>query len=255
MGNGQLFKISLPASGKGLTEIIWLHGWGQTHKSLLPLANLFKRGFKNTLYDLPGFGASDMLEAGAGTNDYANHLIKEIENKAKTPVILVGHSFGCRVSLRLAASRPDLVRGMVLIAAAGLPRRRTLGFRLKSLFLKTLGKMAGLSDQVFKTTLKEKYRQRFGSRDYREAGDLLPTFIKTVNENLTETAHKVSCPVLLLYGSEDLETPPSLGLRFRAMIHHGDLKILKGFDHLGILTAGQHQCQHYMTKFLQELKG
>jgi len=251
MQNARLFKTSLASPGKNQPEIIWLHGWGQTHKSLLPLAGLFKRSFKNTLYDLPGFGASKMLDPGAGTADYADVLIDELEG----PVILVGHSFGCRVALRIAAKRPKLIRGMVLIAAAGLPRKRSFTFRVKGLFLKILGKGAGASDSLFKTTFKPRYRPRFGSRDYREAGDLLATFIKTVNEDLTETAHKVACPVLLLFGSEDTETPPGLGLRYRSLIHHADLKILKGFDHLGILTAGQHQCQHYMVKFLQELEG
>lgn len=255
MQSAGLFKTSLPSPGKNQPELIWLHGWGQTHKSLLPLAGLFKRSFKNTLYDLPGFGASKMLKAGAGTEDYAKVLIRELEKNSDRPVVLVGHSFGCRVAIRLAAARPGLVRGMVLIAAAGLPRRRSFGFRVKGFFLKILGKSAGATDKLFKTSLKPKYRRRFGSRDYREAGELLPTFIKTVNEDLTETAHKVACPVILLFGSNDLETPPALGLRFRTLIHHADLKILKGFDHLGILTAGQHQCQHHMVKFLQELEG
>lgn len=255
MKNPALFKTSLPSTGKNQAEIIWLHGWGQTHKSLLSLAGLFKRGFKNTLYDLPGFGASKMLEAGAGTADYAGALIGELENRKSTPVVLVGHSFGCRVAIRLAAKRPDLVTGLVLIAAAGLPRKRGVGFRIKGFFLKILGKLAGALDTVFKTGFKARYRQRFGSRDYREAGDLLATFIKTVKEDLSETAKKVECPALLLYGSEDMETPPELGLKFRALIHHADLKILNGFDHLGILTAGQHQCQHHMMKFLQELEG
>lgn len=255
MQSPQLFKTSLPSPGKNQPELIWLHGWGQTHKSLLPLASLFKRSYKNTLYDLPGFGASKMLAPGAGTTDYAKVIIAEIERGTQNPVVLIGHSFGCRVALRVASNKPELVRGMVLIAAAGLPGKRSLWFRLKGFFLKSLGKIAGASDKLFKTSLKARYRQRFGSRDYREAGDLLPTFIKTVTEDLSETAHKITCPVLLLYGSDDLETPPRLGLRFRTLIHSADLKILKGFDHLDILTAGQHQCQHHMAKFLQELKG
>lgn len=255
MVNPDLFKTSLTPPGKNQPEIIWLHGWGQTHQSLLPLAGLFKRSYHNTLYDLPGFGASKMLKPGAGTADYASVLIKDLENRTNRPVVLVGHSFGCRVAIRLAGQRPDLVRGLVLIAAAGLPRARSLRFRVKRFLLKRLGKSAGAMDRLFKTTFKARYRQRFGSRDYREAGDLLPTFIKTVNEDLTKAAQKVSCRVILLFGSEDLETPPELGLRYRALIPHADLKILKGFDHLGILTAGQHQCQHHMTKFLQELEG
>lgn len=252
MKTNPLFKAVLPSPKSKGEDILWLHGWGQTHQSLLGLAGLFKRDFNNTLYDLPGFGRSAMLDPAAGTADYADVFITEIEGNFRGPVILVGHSFGCRIAVRLAAERPDLVRSMVLIAAAGLPRRRGLGFKIKRFFLKILGKAASGTDGIFKTGFKEKFRNRFGSRDYRTAGPLRQTLVKTVTEDLSDQARKISCPVLLLYGANDLETPPELGQRYQGLIPDANLKILDGFDHLGILTTGLHRCQHYMTPFLRE---
>jgi len=253
MSRPEFFKLTLPGGPPKGQTILWLHGWGQDHQSLLPLAGLFKSKFKTILFDLPGFGKTPMLEGEAGPEEYAEALIREIEKTLKEPVIIAGHSFGCRVAIRLAARRPDLVSALVLIAAAGLKRDRGPLFRIKSLWLKLLSRLAGVSDGLFKTNFKAAFSQKFGSRDYRNAGALRPTFVKTVNEDLTGHARKISCPVLLLFGSEDTETPPEFGERYQALIHGSDLKILQGIDHLGILTAGKHKCQHYMSGFLSGL--
>lgn len=248
------YKIQLtrPANPKG--EICWLHGWGQTHKSLEPLAALFKQDFTNTLYDLPGFGKSESLAEDAGTEEYARSLIRDLENRKTGAVIFAGHSFGARVAIRLAAQRPDLAKGLILIAGAGLKRKRGMFFQIKKGILSLLGKTGSLLDAVFKTRFKEKFRTRFGSKDYREAGSLLKTFVKTVNEDLSEVAAGVSCPVILIYGENDNETPPEFGERYKTLIKGAKLKVLPGFGHLDVLTAGRHQCQHYINQFLAGLE-
>ena len=43
-----------------------------------------------------------------------------VEQEGLAPVDLVGHSFGGLVSIRLATRRPELVRSVVLAAAAGI---------------------------------------------------------------------------------------------------------------------------------------
>jgi hypothetical protein len=37
--------------------------------------------------------------------------------------------------------------------------------------------------------------------------------VKTVNENLSEVAATITCPVVLFYGTDDTETPPDIGQR------------------------------------------
>jgi len=252
--NTRLFRKVLPFQGMAnVQQIIWLHGWGQDHASLLPLASLYKNRTRNTLYDLPGFGKSAMLPAGAGTADYADTLINDLRETGSKDVIIVGHSFGCRVALRIAAKTPDLVAGLVLISAAGLKRKRGLFWTIRSLGLKLLGKLAHVSDRFFKTALKAKYRERFGSRDYKAAGPLRPTFVATVNEDLTGISVDIKTKTLLLYGNEDTETPPELGISFNSLLANSRLKILKGFGHLNILTAGAHQCQHNINQFIGDL--
>jgi len=49
---------SAPDSAAGPVELIWAHGWGQTHEVLLPLAQAMRHAARSILIDFPGFGAS-----------------------------------------------------------------------------------------------------------------------------------------------------------------------------------------------------
>ena len=51
---------------------------------------------------------------------FADRLGLVLEREAAAPAVVVGHSLGCVVALRLAMRRPDLVRGLVLVSAAGI---------------------------------------------------------------------------------------------------------------------------------------
>jgi pimeloyl-ACP methyl ester carboxylesterase len=253
MTTPRLHKKTLAAKGNVDFAIHWLHGWGQTGASLEALAGLFTGFGQNTLYDLPGFGKTAQLKNDAGTEDYAEYMSQNLLGNSKKKVILAGHSFGCRVSLRMAARHPANIAGLILIAAPGVPRKRSPGFHIRRLSLKILGFKCALLDKVFKTQFKTRFRSRFGSRDYKNAGPLRTTLVKTVNEDLSAIAQKVQCPVLLIYGDRDSETPPVLGETFSRLIGKSDLFILEGYGHLDILTEGRYQCQQKIEQFLRGL--
>ncbi len=234
-------------------ELIWLHGWGQTHASLIGLSKLFNKFAKNHLFDLPGFGKTKMLHQGASTLDYASWLNAKLQPKTKLR-ILIGHSYGGRVSIQMAANYPDTIDGIILISGAGLKRKRGMLWKLRAGYLKFLGKLAKLGDAIFKTKLQKAYSTKFGSADYKNAGDLRGTFVSAVKENLIEEAKGVNVPTLLIYGEEDTDTPPEIGEKYNQLIKGSQYKILKGFDHLNILSHGANQCQSLISLFLEQFK-
>ena len=235
-------------------SLIWLHGWGMEHASLKRLAGLFSRTHKSVLYDQPGFGRTPKLPDGVGTEEYADDLARELENIPGAPHILIGHSFGGRVAIQMAARRPSLVKAIVLIGGAGLQRRRSLKFKLRAYVLKNIGRLARFSDQLFGTRLRDAYVERFGSADYKNAGPLRPTFVRVVNEDLSQPAKSLRCPALLLYGSDDTEAPPEIGRRFENLMPIARFVEVRGFDHWDILGRGAYQCEALIRTFLEDLK-
>jgi pimeloyl-ACP methyl ester carboxylesterase len=64
-----------------------------------------------------GIGASQGLMAGVTLHDYAGDIALVIENEGGGPAIIGGHAFGNFVARTTATDRPDLVRGVALLAA------------------------------------------------------------------------------------------------------------------------------------------
>ena len=241
-----------------LPPFVWLHGWGLSNGSLSKLAKLFSRDCHNRLYDLPGFGKTPMLAAGSGTRDYADQLVRELSKPHNTlaaltePVVLVGHSFGARVAVQLAANYPDKVAGVILIAGAGLRRRRSLTWKVRALSLKSMSRTARWLDSLFGTELHMRFRNKFGSRDYKTAGKLRETFVRVINEDLVQEALNCRAPTLLLYGSEDTETPVDIGRRYEQLMPIARLEVLEGFGHNDILERGAYQVEAHIRRFMQD---
>lgn len=232
-------RIAAQALGEeGAQPFVWAHGWGQSGASLRPLARSLGALGRHTLLDLPGFGGSDAPPEGWGTADYADAIAETLEG----PVTWIGHSFGGRVGIQLAARHPGLVSRLVLVASAGLPRRRPLW---QALWLRA--RVAAF--KACRRLAPERARDWFGSADYRAAGPLRAVFVRVVSEDLSEQAATVRCPTLLLYGERDTETPPEIGRRLAALIPGARLEVLGGLDHDTVLTTGRHRTAAHIKDF------
>lgn len=230
--------------------IIYGHGWGLDGQSFAPIASSLARFGHQYLIDFPGFGASPPPPATWGTADYAQSVAAWVLTLPYKRIIWVGHSFGCRIGLQLGAQHAALFDRMVLMAPAGLKRKRPLTLRiymwLKVRLFKTL--------KVFvpEGPARDALRARFGSADYKNAGPMRPIFMKTLAEDLTETAQLATTPTLLLCGTSDTETPPEMSQRLQKLMPHARLILLDGLGHNSILTDGQHQCAAHIARFITE---
>jgi pimeloyl-ACP methyl ester carboxylesterase len=251
LNQSHIVVFEIPATGQSHQHLIWGHGWGQSSAVFVPLAEALKPFASSTLIDFPGFGKSALPPASWGTAEYADAVAQWLQSQPRAPLVWIGHSFGGRVGIQLAARHPQLLAGMVLIASAGLPRQRTFFQQIRFSLRKTFFKMA--KRFLREGPQLERLRQQMGSADYRSAGALRPVLNRVVGEDLTETARRVQCPTLLIYGNEDTETPSEMGQQLKGLIPGAELALLDGFGHLNILNEGRHQVALRIRKFLQSL--
>ncbi len=231
---------------------LWAHGWGQNHKAFLKLLAPFENRARHLLIDFPGFGESPEPPTPWGTEEYADMVAEFIREQGLGSVIWIGHSFGCRVGLQMAAKYPELVSAQVYIAGAGLrlpkPFAKRLYFKGRIALYKMLKKLIpfGLSEPWL--------MGRFGSRDYKDSSGIIrQIFVKVVNENLVEQAKKVACPTLLVYGEKDTEAPPEIGKRLNQLIKNSELVLLENQDHYSVLDSGIHPVAQNLNRFIQSL--
>lgn len=221
-------------------EIVFAHGWARTHRDFIPAAEALVAQHRSLLVDLPGFGATPRPVDAWSTADYADEAARFIKEKVGRPVVWVGHSFGGRVGLRLAVQHPDVLKGLVLVASAGVPMQRSAGKRLagrvRQARFRLLRRLA--RDQAGVEALE----RRFGSPDYvqsRQLG-LRDIFLKAIREDQTPDLGRITASTVLLYGSNDTETPPDMGRRIAALIPGASFQLLPEFDHLSVLYRGHH---------------
>ena len=244
------FKKNTGENSKPL--ILWAHGWGHTHANFSPLIAPLEPHANHIALDFPGFGASSPPPESWDTKDYADAIAAWMTENQIPPVIWIGHSFGCRVGTQIAAHYPECIDSMIFISGAGLKKKRPplkkLYFYLRIRLYKVLKKL--IPEGAFKTKLMAK----FGSADYKKAGPMRTVFIRVVNEDLSETAKTIQCPVALVYGTEDHETPPEFGERYSKLIQNSELFLLDGQDHYSVLQNGRHQVIKIIDAFIKERK-
>lgn len=242
-------RVGAPEKG----HILFLHGWGGTRESLRGIAALFQHEYCVHLFDLPGFGEAPPPPESWGTIEYADLVQQYILDRVQAPVVLVGHSFGGRVSVRLASRRLPLVREIVLIGVPGLPQPafsrakiRRAGIRLLRRVLLALKPVIGDRGVRWHST-------RFGSKDYQNAGALRSVLVKTVNEDLTESASNIACRGLLVWGDEDTEAPVWQARRYAALLgDKAELLLLPHKDHFPYTGTGAHLIAQKMRSWMTQ---
>src|SRR5580765_2899257 len=104
-----------PRRGAAKT-ILLIHGAGMSARSWALQLRGLSPSHQVLAMDLPGYGASDPI-ADASVESYAEAASTLLTTLGIGPVFVAGHSLGGSVALVLAASRPELVKGLVLISS------------------------------------------------------------------------------------------------------------------------------------------
>lgn len=205
--------------------------------------------------------ACEMLEVpllGLRGSDCTIHAVTEmtiqyLESRGPEPAILVGNSFGGHVALRVSLERPDLVSGLVLAGASGLLER-------------TMVKEVQIRPS--REWLAEKIGELFFDRSKMREADLdrahqelsirggaraMVRLSRTARRNhLGPRIGQIACPTLLIWGRQDIVTPPEAAEAFHAKIPDSRLVWLEQCGHAPMIECPA-EFGVAMADFLDEL--
>jgi pimeloyl-ACP methyl ester carboxylesterase len=225
--NGRLFGAR---TGTGAPWVLALHGWQRTHRDF----SRTLEGIDAIAVDLPGFGASPPPAAAWGGAGYAEALLAVLEAFERPPVVL-GHSFGGRVAVHLAAAHPDRVHALVL---TGVPLVRPAGVVRPKVAWQFKVARALHTRKLVSDARMETMRQHYGAADYRNASGIMRAVnVVAVNETYEQQLAVIECPVELVWGDDDTAAPVAVAEQAAALLPTATLTRLPGVGHLTPLLA------------------
>lgn len=251
--NVNRIKINYEQKGEG-ELIVLLHGWGSNIKLFANLIELLSKKYMVVAMDMPGFGESEEPPSAWCVDDYAKFVIDFLSDYDTKKVMLLGHSFGGRVIIKLN-SRNDLpfeITKVILVDSAGIlpPKSNKKSFRT---YYYKAGKAilsTGIAQKIAPDAL-ENFRKKMGSADYAAASPLMrQVLVKTVNEDLEPLLPNIKCPTLLVWGVNDTATPLSDGEKMEKLIPDAGLVKLENAGHYSFLEQ-QYTFNKVMCSFMK----
>ena len=236
--NYNINYIDENSNSKEIETIVFLHGWGSSYKVFNNLINIVKNKYRVVALDLVGHGDSSNFDKGFSVDDYVDIIQYFLEKLEIKNVILVGHSYGGRIIIKLNSidNLKFNISKNILIDSAGIKRKLNLITRIRIIIFKLLKKISNISfiKKNF-SSLEEILINFFGSTDYNNLNKFArETVVKAVNEDLTPLLKNMR-ETLLIWGENDEDTPLSDGKIMENTINNSGLVIIKNAGHFSFI--------------------
>jgi pimeloyl-ACP methyl ester carboxylesterase len=224
-------RIRYLAGGSG-PPIVLVHGLGGAAPNWRLVAPRLAARHRVLVPELPGHGGSAPLAGASSLDPFAEAVLAVAEAEDAVPAPWVGHSLGGLVALRAAALRPDAIGRIVLAAAAGISSAtrmgkvtvtligvtepgKLLGRRRRRVARSRLGRTLafgwwGVADPA---ALDPEMAEAFLVGPTRHTDTLTAGKALVVSDPRADL-HRVTCPVLCLWGANDNWVPLADGIEY-----------------------------------------
>lgn len=197
-----------------------IHGWTYTVAPWArTIAMLEKRGLKVEMLHVPGLTTTSRKVWTI--EEYVRWADRNLPNDS----IVLGHSNGGRILLNLCSAKPDKLKQLILLDAAGVyepstKRDLSRGLSKKFGFLK---KVPGFAKVWHKIT---------GTTDYARAPEnMKKTLANMLDSDAELDLSKVTTPTTILWGAADTVTPPRQAEVMHDKIPNSTLEIFPEWTH------------------------
>ncbi len=233
------FKIRVLSAGGG-DPVVFLHGAGGLFWD--PLLDALAAERRVIAPEHPGAGDSQGIEHVEDVWDLVLYYAELFDVLGLDRVPLVGHSFGGMVAAEIAATNPDRVARLALIAPLGLWRddhpipdiSGVPAERLPELLLADpTGPLAALLPAPDPTDPDAMFRAAM------TIASILQFIWPLPDKGLRKRLYRVKAPTLMVWGAQDRLVDPAYGDDFVAAIHDARLELIDGAGHLPQLEQAE----------------
>lgn len=246
-----------PAPSTHAPQLLLLHGTGASTHSWRHLVPLLVPRAGVVAFDLPGHGFSDAARGdGATLPGMARGVAALLREIGVAPSVLIGHSAGAAIAVRMALHEPSAPAAVVSLNGALLPLHGLAG-QLFSPLAKLLASNR-LVPRLFAWRADDEARVRrlvagTGSRiddadvalyrrlvsDPAHVAGALAMMANWDLRTLAAELPRLRAPLQLLAAEGDLTLPPAQARRVAALLPQAGLSLLPGLGHLAHEEAPQ----------------
>ena len=200
-----------------MKTILFLHGWGGDEKSFAAVEGFFRANCNCIFVRFPCFrrgAGNDNPDRPWTLDDYADLVIRTLDEKQVQTCNIIAHSFGARVAVLLASKYPRRFEKLVLAGPAGIPKRFSLRLWIKIKLYKfrkwlSRGRKSGLRRQPGVLPRNDagvdlESNDKSGSSDYKvldHNGKI--TFQNIIGRDLRPEIRHITTPTLVIWGRRD----------------------------------------------------
>ncbi len=237
-------QLFVERAGEG-PAIVFIHGLGGTTNFYQPQARALADRHTVVRFDLPGAGRSPFA-GPVSVESLADDIDGVLDLEAAAGASLVAHSMSTLVAAHYAATRPDRVERLVLLGPVReLQAPAKEATRARAATVRERG-MEAVADAIVAAATSEQTRTEQPAvaafvRELLMGQDPLGYAAHCeALANATEPAlTRITAPVLLLRGSEDKVSSPSIAEAIARELPAATYRVIEGIGHWTALEAAQ----------------
>lgn len=243
-------KTEYTECGEGI-PVLLLHGWGSSFDVYKGIMASLKDRCRLVAVNFPGCGQSETMKEPWCLEDYCDFCLEFMEKLNLKDPILMGHSHGGRVVLKLTAEKMVNPPKIVLLDSAGLIPKKNFKQKCRAKSFKAIKRVLTLPViKNYSEGLLQKARNHYGSADYNAAPEVLrKTLVSLVNTDIRDILPNISCPSLLIWGDKDTATPLEDAKTIESLIPDAGLCVLEGTGHYSFCEK-PYQAQAILNSFI-----
>jgi pimeloyl-ACP methyl ester carboxylesterase len=241
-------KFKFVEEGDGETLLL-LHGLFGAMSNFEHLVNHFSKKYKVVVPILPLFDLDIFHTSVGGLEKYVQ---KFVEARGYTNIHLLGNSLGGHVALVHVLKHPERIKSLILTGSSGLFENGMGDSYPKRGDYEYIKKKTQLTFYDPEIATKELVDEVFEITNNRiKVIKIIALAKSAIRNNLGEELNQIKQPTLLIWGNNDIITPPFVGKEFNKLIPNSELHFIDKCGHAPMMEVPE-EFNQILDGFLQK---